>query len=55
MPQLAKQLGIDTATFYKSMDAREKVKVESLTDNIVEILRRDHLVDDTKYFLVKNF
>lgn len=56
MPQLAKQLGIETAIFYKTTEADKlDTKEEVSVDAIVNILKEYKLVDDTKYHLTKNF
>lgn len=56
MPQLAKQLGIETAIFYKTTEAdKADSKDEVSIDAIVNILREYKLVDDTKFHLTKNF
>lgn len=54
IPQLAKQLGIETAVFYKTIesdDSNEEVSINA----IINILREYKLVDDTKFHLTKNF
>lgn len=56
MPQLAKQLGIETAIFYKTTESdRVESKDDISIDSIVNILREYKLVDDTKFHLTKNF
>ncbi len=56
MPQIAKQLGIETAIFYKTTEAdRTDSKDVVSIDSIVNILREYKLVDDTKFHLTKNF
>lgn len=55
MPQLAKQLGIETAVFYKTTEADSRDSKDISIDAIVSILREYKLVDDTKFHLTKNF
>lgn len=55
LPQLAKQLGIETAIFYKTTETENRETKKVSVDSIVDILRKYELVDDTKYHLTKNF
>lgn len=56
IPQLAKQLGIETAIFYKTTEANKLESKDDVSVNaIVNILREYKLVDDTKFHLTKNF
>lgn len=55
LPQLAKQLGIETAIFYKTTESEYGESNDITIDSIVNILREYKLVDDTRYHLTKNF
>lgn len=55
LPQLAKQLGIETAIFYKTTESENREFKKVSIDSIVDILREYKLVDDTRYHLTKNF
>lgn len=55
MPQLAKQLGIETAVFYKTTKTNDSSTKAVSAESIVNILRDNKLVDDTRFHLTKNF